>query len=55
MKKTLNRDFYVFETGMISLRHGTKFQKKFHKWYMSYSNIVPGKIYDYLVRKNIVK
>ena len=50
-KKALNRSHYAFSKIMVTLRDNTKFQKKFHKWYMSGSNIVPCKIYDYIMEK----
>ena len=46
---------YLFDTGMVKLRKGTNFQKLFHKWYMSGSNIVPCRVYDYLEREGIIK
>ena len=55
MKKKLNRNIYLFETGMVMLKRGTNFQKLFHKWYMSGSNIVPNRVYDFLKRKGILK
>ena len=55
MKKKLNRNIYLFETGMVMLKRGTNFQKLFHKWYMSGSNIVPNRVYDYLKREGIIK
>jgi len=55
MKKKLNRNIYLFETGMVKIRKGTNFQKLFHKWYMYGSNIVPCRVYDYLEREGILK
>jgi len=46
---------YLFETGMVKLRKGTNFQKLFHRWYISGSNIVPCRVYDYLEREGIIK
>ena len=46
---------YLFETGMVKIRKGTNFQKLFHKWYMSGSNIVPCRVYDFLEREGIIK
>ena len=55
MKKKIRRNYYLFETGMVMLKKGTSFQKLFHKWYVSDSNIVPNKVYDFLKRKGILK
>ena len=53
--KKINRNIYLFDSGIVILKRGTNFQKLFHKWYISGSNIVPNRVYDYLERKNIVK
>jgi len=54
MKQKLNRNIYLFETGMVKLRKGANFQKLFHRWYMSDSDIVPNRIYDFLKREGII-
>ena len=53
--KKINRNIYLFDSGVIILKRGTNFQKLFHKWYISGSNIVPNRIYDYLERKGILE
>jgi len=55
MKKKVNRNIYLFETGIIILRRGTNFQKLFHRWYVRGNDIVPNRIYDFLKRKIILK
>ena len=54
MKKKIRRSIYLFDTEIIKLKKGTNFQKLFHKWYMSGSNIVPCRVYDYLEREGIL-
>ena len=55
-RKFPDRSLYVFwENKVVVLKKGTNFQKLFHKWYMSGSNIVPCRIYDYLEREGIIK
>ena len=53
--KKINRNIYLFDNGIVILKRGTNFQKLFHKWYISGSNIVPNRIYDYLERKGILE
>jgi len=52
-KKTLSRDIYVFADCMIKLKHGTRFQKLFHKWYQTGSmDKIPRRVYNYLIRES---
>ena len=50
-KNFLSRECYIIDNKMFILRKGTKFNSKFYKWYMSGSNIVPNRIYDYIMNK----
>ena len=52
-KRTMNRSHYLLYGTMINLRKGTSFQKLFHKWYVSNSDIVPNRVYDYIVGREL--